>query len=124
MIIEEIKKDIWKIDEKHHLKKERNSYRVIYPIKDSNGKFIWKNFLIGGRWSNLFFLIFVLTLVIYLSWGHKADINAFEKYIKENCVRVSPYSKVNEYLSIPSLQVDVDEYGLLVPSSDNDEILK
>lgn len=122
MKLDEIKKDLYKIDEKTYLKKsKKGDYRLIYPIKDSKGNFIWKNFLIGGKVSNLFLILFILSLVLYLSWGYRADINAYQEYIEKNCniIRVS-YEEPN----FSSFLVDVDEHDLFIPSTNNDEILQ
>ena len=125
MNIEEIKKDLYKIDEKTHLKKTKDSYRLIFPIKDSKGNFLWKNFLIGGRWSNLFLILFVLSLLFYLSWGHKADIKVFEEYIEENCQEINTYEDINKLPNLSGLiKEDDNEYNLPIFTSNNDEILK
>ena len=121
MNLEEIKKDLYKIDEQTHLKKTKDSYRLIYPINDSKGNFIWKNLLIGGKWSNLFLILFVVSLLFYLSWGHKADIATLEEYIEKNCQRIN---LTNNYPSFPNILVDVDEPSLFIPSADNDEMLQ
>jgi hypothetical protein len=109
----------FKIDEKHHLRKVKDEYRIIYPIKDSKNNMNWKNFLIGGRWSNLFIIIFILILLFYLSWGYKQDISAWEEYVEKNCHKIRSYEAPN----ISSLQVVVNEHGVSIPSSGNDEIL-
>jgi len=117
--LKEIKPNLYKIDEQTNLKKTKDGYRLIYPIKDSKGKFNLKNLLISGRWSNLFLILFVLSLILYLSWGYKADMEAWEEYVEKYCPKINPY----EYPNLSNIQVDVDEYGLFVSSTDNDEIL-
>jgi len=115
MNLEEIKPNTYKIDEQTHLKKTKESYRLIYPIKDSKGNINLKNLLIGGRWSNFFLILFIVSLLLYLSWGYKADIEAFEEYIEENCQGYPNFSE--------TLKEDDNEYNLFIPSSNNDEIL-
>ena len=125
MNLEEIKPNLYKIDEQTHLKKSKGSYRLIYPIKDSKGNFNWKNFLIGGRWSNFFLILFVVSLMLYLSWGHKADIKAFEEYIEKSCQRIELNNNYGELPNLSGLlEEDDNEYNLPIFTSNNDEILQ
>ncbi len=119
MNLEEIKPNLYKLDEQTHLRKNKNEYRLIYPIRDSKGNINLKNLFIGGKWSNLFLILFVVSLLFYLSWGHKADLSFFEEYIEENCPKLDPYG----YTNISKLRESDNEYNLLIPASDNDEIL-
>lgn len=61
-------------DTKVYLKKDWTGWRVVEPIKDENGKFLWKRMILGTRKERAFlgFIIF-LALVSYLAFDEQLD---------------------------------------------------
>lgn len=55
--------------DKVYLKKDKAGWRVVEPIKDDQGKFLWKRILLGTKRERrfLYFIIF-LALVTYLAY--------------------------------------------------------
>lgn len=58
--------------EKVYLKKDWTGWRVVEPIKDEKGKFLWKRILLGTRKERAFlgFIIF-LALISYLAFDEQ-----------------------------------------------------
>jgi len=61
------------------LKKDFSGWRVIYPIKNPDGKINWKNFLIGGSWFNLIKVMLVVGLILFIAYSYKHDIEIAKK---------------------------------------------
>lgn len=58
--------------EKISLVKNHFGWKIVHPIKDSNGKIIWKNLIAGGNWWKLltiFGSVIILLLCLY-DWAN------------------------------------------------------
>ena len=129
MQLDEIKPNLFKIDEKTHLKKTKSEYKLIFPVKDSKGKTNWKNLLIGGRWSNLAVVIIIIFLLAFISWSYDNDVKVYREFYEDvsaNVYLICGKPTTNFMGDLPNLselmgEVD-NEYSLSIPSSDNDEI--
>jgi len=64
------------------MKKDWLGYRVVHPNRDSNGKLILVNFLVGG-WGNFFKLLFILFVLACFLYGFK-QVTASCKDMTEN----------------------------------------
>lgn len=61
-------------DTKVYLKKDWTGWRVVEPIKDENGKFLWKRILLGTKKERAFLgFIFLILLLVYLAYGEQLD---------------------------------------------------
>ena len=65
---------IEKIREGLYIKKSLGEYRVVYPIKNDDGTFNWKNFLIGGSWFNLIKTTLIILALIALTLSYNHDV--------------------------------------------------
>lgn len=61
-------------DTKVYLKKDWTGWRVVEPIKDENGKFLWKRILLGTTKERVFLgFIFLIALLGYLAFDEQLD---------------------------------------------------
>lgn len=74
-----------KIEDGIYLRKDWSGYRVIYPYKNEDKTWNFKNILIGGSWWNLVKTIIIVLLVLFMVWSYKHDIKAYEGIV-EKCV--------------------------------------
>lgn len=58
-----------------------NEYRVVFPIKKENGKINWFYLLTGG-WSNLIFLLILLSIISFIGYSYLHDINMCKELIE------------------------------------------
>jgi hypothetical protein len=70
--------------EQIYLRKGIFSYRVVHPIKDENGKYIWMNLIFGG-WANFIQLILLMALVLGFFWVYDHDIAAYQEVYENPC---------------------------------------
>lgn len=52
----------------------------VYPVRDENGKWIWKNLFRIDLWS-----IFFIAILLLIAWGYKHDIAQCEEVIVDPC---------------------------------------
>lgn len=67
-----------------NLKKGIFGYRVVHPIKDEKGNYIWINVLVGG-WGNFWILIFILLVVSCFLYGFKEVTTSCRDMAKHPC---------------------------------------
>ena len=65
-----------------YLKKDRFGWRVIHPIKNSDGSWNWKNLLIGGSYWNLFKIGLIVGLLLFLIFSYLNDISSCKHLIE------------------------------------------
>lgn len=46
------------------LKKTGDSFRIVYPIKNTDGSINWKNLIAGGNWRNLGMVAIIITIIL------------------------------------------------------------
>lgn len=64
------------------LRKVRNTYRVVYPIK-IDGKISWKNLIAGGNWLNLLKIGFIIVIILGCIWEY-SQAKAIADYCLNN----------------------------------------
>ena len=69
-------------EEQVYLKKDFLGWRVVHPIRNSEGKLNWFNFIFGSK-SNLVFLIIIFILAVGFYLGINELINNY-KLIADN----------------------------------------
>ncbi len=78
----------WKLKEGEYLEKtKKGKYRIIHPIKDEEGKINLKNLFIGGSWTNLFVLMWIISLLLFISWSYKNDTATCFEILEDPCER-------------------------------------
>lgn len=94
-----------KIREGLYIKKSLGEYRVVYPIKNDDGSFNWKNFLIGGSYLNLIktALIVLALIALTLSYNHDVkECSTIANYVAthpcEYCMKVTQANQSNQRL--------------------------
>lgn len=79
-----------KIDDGVYLKKDKLfRYRLIYPIKNSDGSWNWFNILTGGSWGNLIATSLVIAAILFSVWAYKHDTDALIQFAKK-CIEMQP----------------------------------
>ena len=68
--------------EKVNMKKDFTGWRIVYPIKDTNGKYLWKNILFGGSYWNILKIAILVGLISFAVYSYRRDIQA----VKDSCV--------------------------------------
>ena len=97
-----MRKNIEQIDlgnnETISLAKGKFGYRVVHPHKDSNGKIIWINLLIGG-WENFFKLLFIMFVILSFLYGVKQMNEGCREMAKNPCAYTNlDCTRVYKYL--------------------------
>ena len=62
-------------NDKVYLKRDRSGWRVVHPIKNDDGTWNWKNFLIGGSYWNILKIGFVVGIILFIAYSYKHDMN-------------------------------------------------
>ena len=60
-------------------------YRLIFPIKNSDGSMNWFNFLTGGSWGNLAVVIAIVLLMVGLVLAYKHDVATLVECCNSAC---------------------------------------
>jgi hypothetical protein len=81
-------------NERVAVRKSLGEWRVVYPIKNEDNSYNWKNLLIGGSWFNLFKLIGIVGLILFFAWSYRHDVLA----IKEFCNPIYYPNIINEVI--------------------------
>ena len=110
--LKETKKNQYELDKDKYLLKKGSNYRIIYPIRDSEGNINWKNLLIGGKRSNLFATLFVLSLIIYLSWGYAEDTKSCRELFQDPIKACALCSRLGGNYQQPQYPYFNDEFNL------------
>ena len=64
------------------VKKGKFGWSVIHPIKDKDGKIIWKNLIAGGNWFNLIKIGLVIVVIIGKLYEYSSNLKFCTKLIK------------------------------------------
>lgn len=62
-------------DDKVYLKKGIAGWKVVYPIRNEDGKINWKHLLVGGSYWNLFILILIVGIILGVLYEYSSTIN-------------------------------------------------
>ncbi len=123
LTLKPIKEKTWRLDKNTALKKSLDSYRIVNPIRNEDRTINWKNFLIGGSWSRIFSVAFIVFVMIYLSWGYDQDMKTCFEIIenpKNICGIQSNYLIEENYSYLKDLDLsnisNNNELNLSVPS--------
>ncbi len=72
-------------NEKVYLKKSLGSWKVVYPWKNEDGTMNWFNFLTGGSWWRLIGVIFVIALILGMTFAYAHDTRNCRELISDPC---------------------------------------
>ncbi len=70
--------------ERVFLRKRLTGYKEVHPIR-IDGKFNWKNFLIGGSWMNVLKLIILIILISLIALSYYHDQAEFRELQENPC---------------------------------------
>ncbi len=93
---------------------KKGNFRLIYPIKKDPDKpysinnINWFNFITGGSWDKLFTLIFIIVMILFLSWTYYHDIESYRDVYSDPCKYCQDCAGImyDIPLSIPDVQID------------------
>lgn len=71
-------------DTKVYLKKDIFGWRTVEPIKDENGKVLWKRMILG-TWRERAFMGFIILLVLFSYLGFKEQLNNYYSVMNNPC---------------------------------------
>ena len=77
-----------------NLKKDFSGWRVIYPIRNEDKSINWKNLLLGGSWYNLFKILLVVGIILFIAFSYKHDMANCIKY-GQDLAKVYQYPLIN-----------------------------
>ena len=77
-------------EEKIHLKKDRFGWRVIHPVKNDDGSWNWKNFLVGGSYWNLLKVGAIVGIILFMCWAYKHDMQMCEHLLECGAKCIDP----------------------------------
>ena len=83
-----------------------SGYRTVYPWKDKEGNWLWKNVFYGGS-QNLFWIIFIILLFLGFVYVYYHDTREMQKVIENPCA----YCLTNDMQKI--LGERLDDYETL-----------
>jgi len=78
-------------NDKVYLKKDSCSeggWRTVYPWKDKEGNWLWKNVILGGS-QNLFWIIFIILLIFGFIYVYNHDTAEMQKVVQNPCAYCS-----------------------------------
>lgn len=82
--IKENEKNKWKLKEGEYLERtKKGNYRIIHPIRNEDGTINKKNLLIGGSWTNFIIMLWIIAMLLFLSWAYNHDIEQYQKIIEK-----------------------------------------
>lgn len=59
-----------------HLRRTKDSFRVVKPYKNEDGSFNWFNFLTGGSWTNLIATTIFVIVFLGLLFEYSKNLNS------------------------------------------------
>jgi|ETNvirnome_2_300_1030623.scaffolds.fasta_scaffold06554_7 hypothetical protein len=103
------------LEEQVYLKKDIFGWRIVNPVKDAEGNWLWNNFLFGGA-RNLFMLLLMLIIIFGFIWIYNHDMAEMQEVVEDPCsfcsskemnsVLSERYNAVNE--------INSELYGILI----------
>ena len=80
--------------EKVFLKKSFDGWRVVYPIKNEDRTINWFNLCTGGSWWNVLKTLFILSVILGVSWSYAHDTKQCRELVGNPC---NHYSEIKEF---------------------------
>lgn len=130
MELQEIKNNVFRINDSTYLKKSKLGYSLIYPAKKDlmqplkRGNINWKNLLMGGSWINFITIFIIVFLLLFITWGYKHDMKECMRIIENPYSICYPNQNINqdyELINLSNIKIN-NEPSLSLSPSDNDEI--
>jgi len=73
------------LEEKVHLKKAIDGWRVVYPIKKSDGSIDWFVVLTGGSWAIFIKTLLFVAVLLLVTWSYSHDTGQCRDLIENIC---------------------------------------
>jgi hypothetical protein len=78
-------KEIEKIREGVYIQKSFGRYKVVYPINNDNGTPNWFNILTGGTWGKLLTTLFVIAIILGVTFSYMHDTKTCREMVSNPC---------------------------------------
>ena len=81
------------------LKKSFDGWHVVYPYKNEDGSFNWFNFLTGGNYWKLFYLIIILLVIVGFIYEYRINLLECTKIMESinNNLSTNNLLKINNF---------------------------
>ena len=99
-------------DERIHLKKSFDGWRVVYPFKNEDGTLNFFNLLTGGSYWNLLKVGMLLFLILGLTYGYLHDMNACNDFTER--IQSNPGKFCMELLSKQAASFEIGEINFTI----------
>lgn len=96
---------IEKIRDGLYVKESFDGYRVVYPMKNDDGTFNWRNILLGGNYWKFMKTLFIIFVLLGISWSYVHDINAYKSIAEDPCGYCYQYSRPSYAPDIPIMKI-------------------
>ena len=99
--------------DKVYLKKDNFSncgWRIVYPYKDNEGKWLWKNIIYGGS-QNLFWMLFTMLLVFGFMYVYHHDTSEMQKVVASPCEYCSYAVQEEVGFSSEGIKLNITAFG-------------
>lgn len=103
------KEPIEKIREGLYIKKSFDGYRVVYPYKNDDGTINWFSILTGGNWWKLVKLLFLLAIILGVSFSYAHDTKNCREMISNPCKIFPSVESYNHYCSSYLYNTELEE---------------
>lgn len=80
-------------------------WKMVYPSKNKEGKFLWKNILYGGS-QNLFWIVFIVLLLLGGMYVYSHDTAEMQKVVADPC----DYCNIDTFKSSSTIPNDTLSY--------------
>jgi hypothetical protein len=80
--------------EKVFLKHSFDGWRVVYPFKNEDGTINWFNLCTGGSWWSILKTLFLLFIILGVSWSYAHDTKQCRELVNNPC---DYYVKITEF---------------------------
>jgi len=94
-------------------------YRIVHPLKNTDGKINYFNLITGGSWGRFFTVVIIVVLILIMSWSYAHDTKACRDLIENICdyyvniteMCVQPLNPMGELMEIPIYNSTMDGIG-------------
>ena len=91
-------------NENIYLKRSKLGWRIVYPYKNEDGSWNYKNLILGGSWAFLLKIIFI-TLALYLIFtAYKHDTQECRdtlNHLDRVCAEYKTFAVTNNSIQLP-----------------------
>lgn len=91
------------------MRRSFDGWRVVYPMKNQDGTYNWKNIVLGGSWGNMFKWLGILLLILLFFYVYDHDTKVCRETMKDfgaNCLLYTQMQNQN-------ITTDTNDYNFI-----------